>query len=71
MIYKINPKCPDTKENHEMYKLIGKIVGKAMFEQITVPIQLDRFLLKQIIKQDFDLEDLATVDKPVKTFFFE
>jgi len=65
MIYKINPKCPDTKENHEMYKLIGKIVGKAMFEQITVPIQLDRFLLKQIIKQDFDLEDLATVDKPL------
>jgi len=63
MIYKLNPTCQDTQENLEMYKLTGRILGKALFEQMTVPIQLDRFILKQIIKKDITLDDLATVDK--------
>jgi len=69
MIYKLNPTCQDTQENLEMYKLTGRILGKALFEQMTVPIQLDRFILKQIIKKDITLDDLATVDKAVSVFF--
>jgi len=63
MIYKINPKSEDTQENLDLYKLIGKIIGKAIFEQMTIPVQLDRLLLKQIIQKDFCIEDLVTLDK--------
>lgn len=66
IIYKMNPKLPDSSENLELYKLTGQVIGKAIFEQITIPAQLDRFLIKQIVQSDFTLEDLATVDKSVK-----
>ena len=66
MIYKINPKSEDTQENLDLYKLIGRIIGKAIFEQMTIPVQLDRLLLKQIIQKDFSIEDLATLDKSVR-----
>ena len=61
----MNPRMVDSTENLQLYKLIGRIIGKAMFEQITIPVQLDNLLLKQIIKQDFALEDLLHYDKQV------
>lgn len=65
VIYSINPRAPNSKENLDCYKLLGRIFGKAIFEQMTIPVQLDRLLLKQIISEEFTLEDLTTVDKPL------
>ncbi len=65
MIYKINPKIEDTKENLDLYKLLGKVIGKALFEKMTIPVQLDRLLLKQIVNENLELEDLANVDRSV------
>lgn len=65
-IYQINPKLPDTKQNLEMFKIVGQVIGKAIFEQITISAQLDRFLLRLILQSDFTLEDLASVDRQVR-----
>lgn len=63
VFYQINPKAPDTKENLEIYKLFGKIIGKALFEQMTIPVQLTRLLTKQIVNDKLVLEDLVAYDK--------
>jgi len=65
VIYTINPRAANTKENLDLYKLLGRFIGKAIFEQMTIPVQLDRLLLKQIIGAEFTLDDLTTLDKPV------
>lgn len=63
IMYTINPGAPDTPRTVELYNLIGKVIGKALFEQMSLPMQFDHLLLKQIIQKDFDLEDLAYLDK--------
>ena len=65
VVYKINPKAPNTTENLELYKMMGKVIGKALFEKMTIPTTLDRFLLKQLIGAEFTLEDLKSSDKEV------
>lgn len=65
VIYTINPRAANTKENLDLYKLLGRFIGKAIFEQMTIPVQLDRLLLKQIIGAEFTLDDLTTLDKPL------
>jgi hypothetical protein len=64
-IYTINPRAPNSMDNLDALKLLGKVVGKGVFEQMTIPVQLDRFLLKQIVNEEFCLDDLLTVDKPL------
>ncbi len=65
VIYSINPRAPNSKENLDYLKLLGRIFGKAIFEQMTIPVQLDRLLLKQLIGAEFTLEDLTTYYRPV------
>jgi len=65
IMYRINPACPLTQKNLSLYNLIGKVIGKAIFEQMSIPMQFDHLLLKQIMQADFSLEDLATFDKQV------
>jgi len=62
-MYRINPEIPLTQRNLSLYHLIGKVIGKAIFEQMSIPMQFDHLLLKQMIQADFSLEDLATFDK--------
>ena len=62
-IYSINPRAADSQENLDLLKALGRIFGKSIFEQITIPVQLDRFILKNIVQKEFELEDLLTVDK--------
>jgi len=63
IMYRINPEIPLTQRNLSLYHLIGKVIGKAIFEQMSIPMQFDHLLLKQMIQADFSLEDLATFDK--------
>ena len=65
VIYVINPKAADTPKNLELYNLIGKVIGKAIFEQITIEVQLDRLMLRQMLQEEFMLEDLLTFDTQV------
>lgn len=61
--YHINPRAADSKENLETLKVLGRIVGKAILEQLTVPMQLSRMITKQMIGVPVTLEDLMTYDK--------
>jgi len=63
VMYTINPKSSLSPRNLELYHLIGKVMGKAIFEQISLPVQFDHLLLKQLIQTKFTLDDLATLDK--------
>jgi len=63
VMYTINPQSSLSPRNLELYHLIGKVMGKAIFEQISLPVQFDHLLLKQLIQAKFTLDDLATLDK--------
>lgn len=65
VIYHINPKAEDSAKNLELYCLVGKVIGKAVFEQISVEVPLDRFIMRQILQSEFELEDLLSYDTQV------
>lgn len=62
VIYHINPKAQDSAKNLELYNLVGKVIGKAVFEQISVEVPLDRFIMRQILQSEFTLDDLLSYD---------
>lgn len=60
--YTINPKAPNTEDVLELYEFAGKVVGKAIFERITLNIHFDHCLLRALTGRDITLEDLKTLD---------
>lgn len=64
----INPKIPDNEETLELYEFAGKVVGKAIFERITLDIIFDNCLLRAIAGQQPSLDDLKFLDTPVKLY---
>ena len=46
----------------ELATLLGKIVGKSIFENVPIAPRLSNFLLKCILSQDFELDDMKTYD---------
>ena len=46
----------------EIWKLLGQIVGKAMFEDIPIEPKFTHFILKWILSQDFEVKDLTSFD---------
>ncbi len=69
IMYTINPQSAPTPRNLELYSLIGKVMGKAIFEQISLPVQFDHLMLKQLIQAELKLDDLASLDKQVIELF--
>ena len=58
--YQFGTEIPD-----EIANLLGKVVGKAIFEGIPIVPRFNRFILKCMISQDFELDDLGTYDQGV------
>lgn len=48
-----------------LFNLVGKILGKCLFERIPLNIYLDYTLLKHILGQKTELEDLKHFDSQV------
>lgn len=46
-------------------KILGIIIGKAIFERISISCYLDRTILRQIVGQPIHLEDVYTYDENV------
>ena len=69
VIYVINPKSSDTKETLKLYEFAGRVVGKAIFERITLDIHFDDCLLKALSEKQITLDDLKSIDSPVTTQF--
>lgn len=63
--YTINPKSSDSVATLDMYEFAGKVVGKAIFERITLDIHFDDCFLKSLAGRDLVLDDLRSLDTPV------
>lgn len=50
----------------ENMKILGYIIGKAIFERISISCYLDRTILRQICGQSVHLEDVYTYDENVQ-----
>lgn len=60
LFYSFNPSAP-----LKICKLLGQIVGKAIFESIPIDPKLSSFVLKCMLSQEFELSDLENVDSGV------
>lgn len=63
--FKINPKKNIEAESLTLYNLVGRILGKCLFERIPLSLYLDRTLIKHILGQTIVFEDLQYFDTQV------
>lgn len=66
--YTINPKTPANLQTLKLYEFAGKIIGKAIFERITLDIHFDRCTLAAIAHQKPTLKELKSLDTGVRHF---
>ncbi len=66
--YSINPNSPDTEKILDAYEFAGKVVGKAIFERITLDMHFDNCLLRALVGKPVTLEDLKSLDAPVQLY---
>ena len=50
-------------KNNILYKFLGRVIGKALWDEIPIFTKLNRFLLKCLVGEAFELDDLQTFDK--------
>jgi hypothetical protein len=50
----------------QYYEFIGKIIGKAVFDKITIRASFNRVLIKHILRQELDIEDVKYIDSGVR-----
>ena len=63
--YAINPQSPETPEVLAVYEFAGKVVGKAIFERITLDLRFNDCILKAIAGKSPTLKDLQSLDAQV------
>ncbi|KAA6360701.1 MAG: putative E3 ubiquitin-protein ligase Itchy [Streblomastix strix] len=61
-IYHISPLSFLHKNNLDYYRFVGRILGKALFENQLVTIHFDRLIYKRLLNQPFMVSDLEPVD---------
>ena len=67
MAYTINPKADNTLPTLDMYEFAGRVIGKALFERITINLHFDDCTLKYLSNRPLVLEDLRSLDEAVFT----
>ena len=55
-------KLPVKENSFKEYNLFGKVIGKAIFEKVTVYCPLNRILYKHLVQDPIDLNDIAYYD---------
>jgi E3 ubiquitin-protein ligase HUWE1 len=65
--YNINPMLKHTKENFSYFNFIGKLIGKALFDNITINICFNKLIYKMILQEEIILDDLLFIDNPLYT----
>ena len=63
--YIIKRNIKKDKENLEKYFFIGKILAKALLENLTVNCCLNKVIYQLILKEKIKFEDLLFIDKPL------
>ena len=69
--YKLNENADIIIDNLQKFKLLGKIVGKAVFDRIPINLAFCRPLLKMLLNQKIELEDIKLYDFQVIIRFFQ
>ena len=65
--YNINPMLKHTKDNFSYFNFIGKLIGKALFDNITINICFNKLIYKMILQEEITLDDLLFIDNPLYT----
>ena len=60
--YYISVNKPDQDNYSLYYEFFGKIIGKAIFDKITIKMNLNIVLIKQILDMEIVLEDIKYLD---------
>ena len=68
--YKLNENADIIIDNLQKFKLLGKIIGKAVFDRIPIDLAFCRPLLKILLSQKIELEDIKFYDFQVKNQIF-
>ena len=63
--YIINPFLRHTKENFSYFTFIGKLIGKALLDNITINVCFNKLIYKMILQEDITFDDLTFIDNPL------
>ena len=65
--YIINPFLRQTQENFKYFTFIGKLIGKALLDNITINVCFNKLIYKMILQEDISFDDLTFIDNPLHT----
>ena len=65
--YIINPFLSHNKDNLEYFACIGKLIAKALFDNITVNICFNKLIYKMILQEEINFNDLLFIDYTLYT----
>lgn len=60
--YTLNPFLYQNKENYQYLKLVGILMGKAIMQNVTINICLNKLIYKMILEEKIEFDDLAFID---------
>jgi hypothetical protein len=61
--YIINPFLKHNQENFKYFSFIGKLLGKALLDNITINVCFNKLIYKMILQEDITYDDLIFIDK--------
>lgn len=64
--YRINSNADPCDHVLDCFRLLGIVVGKAIFERTPINVYFDRTLIRHILGQPVVLEDIYSYDREVK-----
>jgi hypothetical protein len=65
MIKNINPLLKRNNTNFKYFSLIGKLIAKALIDNITVNICFNKIIYKMILQEKIEINELVFIDKPL------
>ena len=63
--YIINPLLKRNDNNYKYFSLIGKLIAKALIDNITVNICFNKLMYKMILQEEIKIDELVFINKPL------
>ena len=63
--YNINPLLKRNSNNFKYFSFIGKLIAKALIDNITVNICFNKLIYKMILQEKIDFNELVFINKPL------
>ena len=60
--YIINPFLKHNTENFKYFYFIGKLIGKALLDNITINICFNKLIYKMILQEEINFNELSSID---------